>query len=105
MSRKKRASQLPFDGTTRVCPSCLTKFVYDESEVGEPPANCIYCDVPLLSEGGPRCKFRCLRCARRIVTPEGIWCTHFDRAPTPDEDSCCRLFQARAGSRRARRSK
>ena len=90
---------------TFVCPSCLIRYRYDQSEVDDRARLCDYCRVPLVREDRNYRALRCIHCGRRIITPEGVWCTHFDCAPTPEEASHCIEFKPRARPRRARRLK
>jgi hypothetical protein len=91
-------------GLTFVCPNCLRKLRFGRKEATEETKLCPICRVPLLGENGPRTEFQCLRCRRRIITPEGVWCTHYEEVPMPD-GMPCDAFEARIRSRRARRSK
>ncbi len=102
-TRKRKPTQ---ENTMLVCPSCLTRYKYDESESPGQVKLCDYCRVPLLREKQSRGELRCFRCMKRIITPRGVWCTHFNKQPTPQEAADCKRFEARAGTprRRARRS-
>lgn len=107
MSKKSNQKEMPDKAgeVTFVCPSCLARYHYDRAELTGKAKLCHYCRVPLVQEGPGRNRFRCLNCTRRILTPEGVWCTHFERAPTANEGAQCTEFEARARQRRARRSR
>jgi len=107
MSKPRNPKEKPGKAgeVTFVCPSCLARYRYNQSELARRAKLCDYCRVALVREDDAPNTFRCLHCTRRIVTPEGVWCTHFDCAPTPEGALRCSEFKPRAAKRRARRSK
>ena len=96
MTNRKRNNPSENATITLVCPSCLARYACPPSELGGQPRLCHYCRVPLVREDGSRNRFRCLGCTKRVITPEGVWCTQFERAPTPEEADRCREFEARS---------